>query len=127
MDRNIFEEHEFLPSSLTDHPLCVELSLPEPVATTVRAEQSEEPKKASTSHFSPIDIILIPKAGPRNEPEQKRKKSKSAILTNTPERRRLKREIENEILHQNKQCQERKRKLLQHSLVRHPKSNWHRI
>ena len=85
-DRNIFEEHEFLPSSVTDRPLCADLSLPEPGATPVRAEQPEEPNKASTSHFSPSDIIPYPKAGPRNKPEQKRKKVKSAILTNTPER-----------------------------------------
>ena len=84
--RNIFEEHEFLPSDVTDRP-----SLP---ATVSDVAETLAPKPApvqacvsqpSTSHLSPSDIIPLPKAGPRTNTVQKRKTCKSTILTDTLE------------------------------------------
>ena len=85
-NRNIFEEHEFLPSDVTDRP-----SLP---ATVSDVAETLAPKPApvqacvsqpSTSHLSPSDIIPLPKAGPRTNTVQKRKTCKSTILTDTLE------------------------------------------
>ena len=85
-NRNIFEEHEFLPSDVTDRP-----SLP---ATVSDVAETLAPKPApvqacvsqpSTSHLSPSDIIPLPKAGMRTNTVQKRKTCKSTILTDTPE------------------------------------------
>ena len=89
-NRNIFEEHEFLPSDVTDRP-----SLP---ATVSDVAETLAPKPApvqacvsqpSTSHLSPSDIIPLPKAGPRTNTVQKRNTCKSKILTDTPEKLRL--------------------------------------
>lgn len=50
MDRNIFEEHEFLPSSVTDRPLNDESLVPELIATPTR----EEPQPSTSL------VILFP-------------------------------------------------------------------
>ena len=80
-NRNIFEEHEFLPSDVTDRP-----SLPDTVSDVAETLAPKPgPVQACVSHLSPSDIIPLPKAGPRTNTVQKRKTCKSTILTDTPE------------------------------------------
>lgn len=90
IDRNIFEDHEFLPSSITDRPLDADFSVPEQVETPVRNVGQVD--SSDTMHISPNDIIPLPKAGPRNKPARKRNKLKSSVLTDTPPKRKLEEE-----------------------------------
>lgn len=104
----IFQDHEFISASVTDQPLpsaiteieeqrnatVGETSISEtvspPALTPVRQSVPDEPQP-STSQITPQQILPLPKAGPRKP--SNRRKVKSAIVTDTPEKERI--EMEN--------------------------------
>ncbi|XP_023312440.1 uncharacterized protein LOC111692606, partial [Anoplophora glabripennis] len=108
---NIFGEDEFSPSFVTDRPeqetiepekdhpeqavmSSTELN-PTPSASTSQAEPKPSPSKKENETidlkqvFSPEIVRPYPKAGPRKAAKTNRRKRKTAILTDTPEKNAL--------------------------------------
>lgn len=114
IDKHVFTEVDFLPSSVTDRPhlevpstSAVPASL-SPVQATPTSSQSFEnfsseagpsdlnvnsPKTTvitgSDKYYSPEDICGYPKAGPRKNKRKQREKGRSLIATDTPEKAAL--------------------------------------
>lgn len=97
LDKNIFNEVDFLPSSVTDreNPGFLQTlppleKTPEKVAE-LREEENDEPV-ASTSHETFVGPEIFrgyPKAGPRNQNRKRRKSGKSMIATDTAEKEEI--------------------------------------
>ena len=111
-DKDVFPEHEFLPSAVTDRPDPA-LTNPTPAPQELEAVHilpdsspspgmsesltSNEahlpvailPDDSELADFSPLKSHPLPKAPPRKQPTKGRKKRRSAILTDTPERNAL--------------------------------------
>ena len=85
IDSDVFREDEFIPSAVTDRPLDEEST---PMAANQSLVTPDRQPAPSTSHKTLEEILPLPKAGPRKT-GQTRRKVKSAILTNTPEKERL--------------------------------------
>lgn len=81
-NKNIFEEQEFMPSSVTDRP---QTSASCPVAEILVQNHA---KKACLI-ISPQVLKPLPKACPRKLQRVNTRKSKSTILTDTPEKKAL--------------------------------------
>lgn len=101
-DCHVFNEDDFLPSSVTDRPLNVAPNEVLPPETDVghpsheREPQSTETRLSppqtgsiSTSYVSPEDIRGFPKAKPRKAGSRRRPKGRTMIATDTPERYEL--------------------------------------
>lgn len=122
LDSSIFGEHEFLPSAVTDRPLAAdeacevadttsrpqrensvsmtpsssEATLTTPAADVIGSTPRQSGESPSTSrqvHVTPDQLIPLPKAGPRKPGCRQRRKTKSAILTDTPEKNRIEMEM----------------------------------
>lgn len=102
---NIFTESEFMTRLVTDRPppsqleeptqrsvIASDCPLPSPLEEPVQSSSVSE--RASPSllggsvpmHFSPQDIMPYPKAGPRSQSSRERKRRRTRILTDTPEK-----------------------------------------
>ena len=101
----IFADHEFAPSSVTDQPPpLAEFDVLERSSLSQSPSTSATPQIAAATHsltptsqppttdVTPEQILPLPKAKP-HKPSKKRK-VKSAILTDTPEKQRLEKEIQ---------------------------------
>lgn len=121
-DRNIFKEDEFAPSKVTEHPPpqaqtsedcqpnqnTPDISEIEPLAgpsgevSVLRSNVNEEclnyPARVnkttnnSTTAMSPEEVRPFPKSQPRKTSRRGRKKGKTCVLTDTPEKNRIEEE-----------------------------------
>ena len=100
LNPDVFTEQDYLPSDVTDRLEVTQgdcemdtapTSEPEATATTTAAACSPPQPSQSTSaisqHTSPADIIPLPKAKPRRN-STNRRRIKSAIITDTPDKDR---------------------------------------
>lgn len=99
---SIFTDDEFMTSAVTDRPdpTLIQESVPDPIQPTpgTSTSVSVEPTSSgalkpftpldimSVKHFSPQDIMPYPKAAPRVQSSRGRKRGRSRILTDTPEK-----------------------------------------
>lgn len=90
-DRHIFTEVDFLPSSVTDRPAPDQI-VDEPEEEPTHSHSQTPPQVASPNmeqFVSPEDIRGYPKAEARKNSQQGRKKGKSIIATDTPEKNEI--------------------------------------
>lgn len=101
---HIFGDYDYISASVTDQPpptaevpphdadreIVPELPSTPTVDAAVIMQQTTEPQP-STSRITPEQILPCPKAGPRKA--SNRRKIKSAIITDTPEKERLEAEM----------------------------------
>lgn len=144
-NRNIFSEDDFLPASVTDQPLgnaensASENSLPSPQmslpsngyvgpdqpSTSAQFTEDEiENHKNQKTHttpeqadFSPLFVRPLPKAGERKPSSRGRKKRKSAVLTDTPEKDALEAEQNNLVSKKGKEIIKQKVKKVKRKVV----------
>lgn len=104
-DRNIFSEEDFLSSYVTDRPMNDEINddgtlvqneSDSDIAASSHNPQTDTPEQATLlpsnnnlEYVSPEIIRPFPKAGLRKETRKGRKKKKSIIATDTPEKEAL--------------------------------------
>lgn len=86
-NRNVFRDDEFMSSYVTDRP-STSVSIPNEIS----AETSEETPASTETLTSPTTLETIrpfPKAGPRKVSNRGRKRGRSTIFTDTPEKNKL--------------------------------------
>ena len=94
-DRDIFPEECFAPAETTDRSLLSENVLQETevnqvdVPTTSALPTSNTTELDPTPYVSPSQVLPLPVAGPRKNTSRGRKRAKTRILTNTPEKDKL--------------------------------------
>ena len=94
-DRDIFREECFAPAETTDRPLLSENVLQETeinqvdVPTTSALPTSNTTEPDPTPYVSPSQVLPLPIAGPRKNTSRGRKRAKTRILTDTPEKDKL--------------------------------------
>ena len=107
-DRHVFNEEDFLPSSVTDRPLEInaapnnvlpterDMEHPSFVEDRAASDETSSPQPQTSSsnslpvaYFSPEDIRGFPKAKPRKTGQRRRPKGRTMIATDTPERQEL--------------------------------------
>lgn len=103
LNTQIFTDQDYLPSDVTDRsdPSDNTTESPSIAATlpstpsTSRAPDSTTPSAPETEPVAvtPSDILPFPKAQPRSTKVSGRKRKRAAILTDTPEKERLEREM----------------------------------
>ncbi|CAK1586780.1 unnamed protein product [Parnassius mnemosyne] len=105
INADIFTESEFMTSLVTDRPppsqleeptqrsvIASDCPLPSPLEEPVQSSSVSERASPSSlggsvpMHFSPQDIMPYPKAGPRSQSSRGRKRGRTRILTDTPEK-----------------------------------------
>lgn len=102
LNTEIFGDHEYMPASVTDRPNPEPNAEPnaEPITapltptadTPTLIRTRDEILDSNDKVVTPQEILPLPKAGPRNATKNRRKKARSAILTDTPEKLRLEEE-----------------------------------
>lgn len=98
LNPNIFVDSDFAPAFVTDRPEPTVVSEQPSTSTTddVRTEELEVPRPATPKAFSPEAVRPLPKAAPRLITNNRgKKRRKTAILTDTPEKQAL--EIEEKL------------------------------
>lgn len=97
LDSQIFGDDDFISASVTDQPppfiltRAEEPAVQPPATTQITLPHSPQPSTSGTTlRITPEQILPLPKAGPRKP--SNRRKVKSAILTDTPEKERIERE-----------------------------------
>jgi hypothetical protein len=121
-NRNIFTCIDFAPSEVTNRPAS-ELNQegiqnstkpakhhsettqdrnPKDVIELAESEISDVPGPSDVNNFSPVLLRPFPKAGPRQETNKGRRKRKTCILTDTPEKKAIEEEYNNIIDKQQK-------------------------
>ncbi|KAF2896676.1 hypothetical protein ILUMI_09491 [Ignelater luminosus] len=99
-DHYVFTDPDFLPTSVTDRPMPTILNTTVGVnlmsATAEGSSTNKESKKLdeNTYFISPKEFIGYPKAKPRKENPNKRRRVVSCILTDTPQKEDLERKEE---------------------------------
>lgn len=91
-NEDIFDDSEFLPSSVTDRPpLTPQDEITHKLTPTCLTDAANDPLTqsaalASTSNqpVTPEQVCPLPKAGPRKESNRGRKRRKAELLTDTP-------------------------------------------
>ena len=95
LNENIFEVHEFLTSNVTNRPEVVEpISLPEfsvndQAFNIIESSVAEKTDEGQSTHISPETIKPFPRAEARKPSSRGRKKGRSLILTDTPEKNEI--------------------------------------
>ncbi|WP_341658275.1 helix-turn-helix domain-containing protein [Blattabacterium cuenoti] len=84
LDQNIFGDHEFLSSYVTDRPYEEAAVSVQSTSSVTNAGVSTNPIASSSK--SPEIIRPFPKAQPRKAPSRGRQRGKTRILTDTPEK-----------------------------------------
>lgn len=98
-NRNVFGDEEFLPSSVTDRPNPeipeTDEDVPQPSTSQVvtEARQGHDTSPGPSSRpMSPEDVRPFTTAGPRKSSAKGRKRGRTRILTDTPEKEELRRD-----------------------------------
>lgn len=117
---DIFTDADYVPADVTDRPQTVVNEPNDLVNAQPSTSQSTslEPSTPSTSRVvatpkepvTPQDILPLPKAPPRKDGAPRRKRVKTAILTDTPEKKRIEQERADKL---NKTKKKPKRKVIQ--------------
>ncbi|XP_063226437.1 tigger transposable element-derived protein 6-like [Bacillus rossius redtenbacheri] len=97
-NRNVFSEQDFLASAVTDREIsptpeatrpCSSKDIPIHNSMVTTGDGHSEENSLTPSYISPVNIHNYPKAGKRLESANKRKKGRSFIPTDTPEKNQL--------------------------------------
>lgn len=103
---DIFSDDEYLASAVTDRPAPVQVPAlppaglsgqsqnPLPAATVTEPTPSTSELIRSPNDFTPQDLRPYPKAGPRKNATSNRRKVKSMVLTDTPVKQQMLKELE---------------------------------